>query len=168
MSALLVVESHFGNTLTVARAIADGLVRGLGVDAVTLARAGDAPERVPTGVQLLAVGAPTHDLSLPKPRTRMQAIDKGATEGDDMGIREWIAGVAVDDTPRVVTFDTSTAGAFAGSAAKAAYKALRKRGVRQVERGPSFLVAGTPGPLVDGEVARADAWGAELAADLAG
>jgi hypothetical protein len=62
----------------------------------------------------------------------------------------------------VVTFDTTTGGAWSGSAAKAAAKLLRRRGFSAPEQGPGFIVAGTPGPLRDGEEARARSWGAEL------
>jgi len=45
-----------------------------------------------------------------------------------------------------------------GSAARAAARALRRAGLREVARPETFWVAGTRGPLVDGEAARARSW----------
>jgi hypothetical protein len=63
----------------------------------------------------------------------------------------------------VVTFDTRVkVKLLPGSAAKAAAKALRARGFRRAEQGETFWVEDTDGPLKDGELARAEAWGHEL------
>ncbi len=67
----------------------------------------------------------------------------------------------------MVTFDTTTGGAWAGSAAKAAAKLLRRRGFGSPEQGPGFIVTGTPGPLRDGEEERARTWGAGLVSGVA-
>jgi hypothetical protein len=71
-------------------------------------------------------------------------------------------------TPRpdlpVVTFDTRVhVKLLPGSAASGAAKALRHRGFKQARRGETFWVEDTAGPLAAGELARAQAWGAELA-----
>ncbi len=63
-----------------------------------------------------------------------------------------------------MTFDTVVAGAFSGSAAKAAVKLLRRAGFARPVRGESFVVTGTKGPLREGEDLRAREWGAALAA----
>jgi hypothetical protein len=55
-----------------------------------------------------------------------------------------------------------------GSAAKAAAKMARKRGYQLITRPESFYVQDVPGPLLDGEVQRAEVWGAQLAQSLAG
>ncbi|HLL32321.1 MAG TPA: flavodoxin family protein [Streptomyces sp.] len=167
MTVLIVVESCFGNTLAVARAIASGLRRSLGPDTVTVVRPAEAPLDIPAGTGLLLVGAPTHDYSLPKEQTRGQAARKGAAVDDGIGVREWIARVAPRADLRTVTFDTSLEMRFSlGSASKSACKALKKRGFRNAERGVSFRVAGTTGPLADDAESRAEAWGTELAASL--
>lgn len=167
MTVLIVAESYFGNTRTVAQAIASGLARLLGPDAVTIVRPDEAPCELHSDIGLLLVGAPTHDFSLPKEQTRGQAAKKGATVHNDIGVQEWIGRVTPRAKLRVVTFDTSIEMRFSlGSASKAAYKALKKRGFRMAERGESFRVAGTAGPLVGDEEARAEAWGARLAASL--
>lgn len=167
MTVLIVAESCFGNTRAVARSIASGVAESLGEDSVTVTRPSEAPHELDPAVDLLLVGAPTHDYSLPKPRTRTQAAAKGATEQDDVGVQEWIAHLAPRADLRVVTFDTSLEMRFSlGSAAKSAFKALKKRGFRLAERGESFRVTAMPGPLADDEETRARTWGAQLAAAL--
>jgi hypothetical protein len=160
MSVLIVVESLFGNTMTVARAVAAGLTSG--GSEVTLLRCADAPADIPAEVSLLLAGAPTHNLHLPSRSSRTQAAARGAAQGDAVGLAEWINTVKPRPDLRVVTFDTTVGGAFAGSAAKAAAKLLRRRGFGTPEQGPGFVVSGTPGPLRDGEVERARTWGAGL------
>lgn len=165
MSVLIVVESHFGNTIAVARAIASGVGEGGGE--ATVLTCGEAPGTIPDGVGLVLAGAPTHNLHLPTPASRSQAIEKGATEGATEGLQEWIARVTPQPELPVITFDTSMGTAFAGSAAKSAQKQLRRRGFRMAERGPSFVVGGTTGPLKAGELARAQRWGSELVSGIA-
>ena len=163
MTVLIVAESYFGNTLTVTQAIASGLAQSLGQDSVTVLRPSNAPDGLTSDVDLLLVGAPTHDFSMSKEQTRKQAAEKGATSGDAIGVREWIERLVPRPELRVVTFDTSLKTKFTpGSASKAAFKALKKRGFRRAEHGQSFYVTGMSGPLLDGEVQRAEAWGTQL------
>lgn len=162
MSVLIVVESQFGNTMSIARAVAAGLA-STGAE-VTVVRCGEAAAEIPDGVGLLLVGAPTHNLRLSSQASRTQAAARGATEGDGRGLADWIGRVQPRPDLPVVAFDTTTAGRFVGSAAKAAVKLLRSRGFRAVEQGQTFVVAGTSGPLRDGEEERARSWGTELAA----
>jgi hypothetical protein len=156
MRALLVVESCFGCTLAVARAVADGL-RDAGTT-VEIVTAAEAPSTAPA--ELVLIGAPTHNMGLPSSTSRASAAQKGApTPGT--GVREWLERWTPGGA-RVVSFDTGTGGFLSGSAAKAVAKALRRRGT-PCERGESFTVAGTAGPLTDGELERARAWGRSLA-----
>jgi hypothetical protein len=156
MQALLVVESCFGCTLAVARAVADGL-RDAGT-AVEIVPAAQAPATV--DADLVLVGAPTHNMGLPSSTSRASAAQKGAPAAGN-GVREWLERWTPGGA-RVVSFDTGTGGFLAGSAAKAVVKALRRRGT-PCERGESFTVSGTAGPLADGELERARAWGRSLA-----
>jgi hypothetical protein len=66
----------------------------------------------------------------------------------------------------VATFDTSIHTRIQlGTAARAAAGALRRRGA-DTTVGPSFWVTGMEGPLADGELGRATAWGRALAERL--
>ncbi len=153
MKTVIVVETCFGNTSSVAEAIGEGL-RSAGAEVETISAAA-APLEL--SADLVVVGAPTHNLGLPTPATRQQAAQKGAATTRGTGVREWVAGVRAVDG-RVVTFSTTTGGVLAGSAGKAIVKAFKQRKVR-AERGVDFRVAGTPGPLADGELDRAREWG---------
>lgn len=167
MSVLVVVESLFGNTRELADAIAAGLreARGHVVDVVDVAQA---PHQVPDGILLLVVGAPTHAFSMSRENTRTDAVRQGAAK-TSIGIREWIEGLPARADLDVVTFDTRVkVPGLPGSAAKSAAKALREKGFGRVERGRTFWVHGKTGPLGEGELARARAWGAELAAHVEG
>lgn len=165
MSALVVVESLFGNTDAVARAVAEGLrSAGDAVGEVRVVRADEAPAVLPDDVSLLLVGGPTHTFSMTRDATRAEAVKKGGdADRQDRGIREWIADVTPRGEVRVVTFDTRVkVKLMPGSAAKVAAKALRERGFA-AERGETFWVEDTDGPLREGELERARAWGAQVA-----
>ena len=78
MRALVVHESMFGNTETVARAVADGLstVAGIEVDRAAVHSAStDLAD-----VDLVVVGGPTHAFSMSRESTRADAVTKGANE----------------------------------------------------------------------------------------
>ena len=160
---LVVVESMFGNTRAVAEEIAAG-VREAGQHArvVAVADAAGVPVEELDRAGLLVLGGPTHAFSMTRPGTREDAVRQGAQGAVGTGLREYVDRAPLPPGLPVVTFDTKLRRA-PGSAAKAAAKALRRRGLCHVEVGPSFWVHGTPGPLADGELARARAWGTELA-----
>ena len=165
MRTLVVVESIWGNTEAIARAVAAGIggeVDVVGTDA--------APNRVPDDVDLLVVGGPTHAFSMSTPATRESAKQQGAEHPPIRGIREWLDGLATPPRPpRVATFDTRTVSPrLPGSAAKKAIKHLVRRGMQPIAKPETFGVHGYSGPLADGEEARAEEWGRALAAAVAG
>lgn len=162
MSALIVTESLFGNTLAIAEAIAGGIAEVGGRGCVRVVHASQAPGELPADLGLLVVGAPTHTLSMPNAGSRGDAVRKGAVAPAPTGVREWIAAVAIPDGLPVATFDTSIHTRIQlGTAARAVAKALRRRGA-DTTVGPSFWVTGMEGPLADGELTRATAWGRQL------
>ena len=167
MTTLIVTESLFGNTLAIAEAIGDGVAEVHGSAAVRVVHASEDPTEVPHDVDLLVIGAPTHLLSLPNAGSRHDAEGKGAPPVRPTGVREWIESVAIPDGLRVATFDTSIpARSGLGTAAGETARALRGRGAVAAV-GPSFFVTGMEGPLADGELGRATAWGRDLAGALA-
>ena len=160
-TALVIVESHFGNTRTIARAVAAGLAdAGVRASVLDADRAG-AP---PANLDLLVVGAPTHNRGLPTAGSRAAARRQGATAGvGDGGVREWLATASIPARTRVAVFDTVTARNWlSGSAARAVAKMLRRAG-RGEPSVKSFVVDSSRGPLADGEEAAARAWGREWA-----
>ncbi|MEW1952400.1 flavodoxin/nitric oxide synthase [Terrabacter sp. NPDC080008] len=167
MNVLIVHESLFGNTRHVAEAIAEGVREGRAPASVSLVHVDDAPTTIGDDVGLLLVGGPTHVFGMTRPGTREDAQTKGATPARE-GVREWIEAVTPRKGLPVVTFDTRIhVRMMPGSAAAAAAKALRHRGFDRAERGETFWVKDTAGPVVDGELERARSWGATLAGRVA-
>src|SRR4051812_30636188 len=129
MKALVVYESMFGNTETIARAIADGLA---GAGEVTLADVATAPPAA--GFDLLVAGAPTHAFGLSRPSSREQArhsgpVRPGATEA---GLRESLATSPPLTGLAAATFDTRVDKPITGSAARKAHRRLSRLGCRML------------------------------------
>ena len=158
MDALLIVESWFGNTRRVADAIAQGLSQDGG--RVRLVNVEEAPDEVPAGVNLVVLGAPTHNRGLSTAATRQKA----GSEPGVTGAREWVDNVRLRDGVTVAVFDTVTSRSwFSGSAAKAAARALARRGPARCVETRSFTVGAAKGPLRPGEIEAARTWGRQLA-----
>lgn len=159
MRALVVYESMFGNTETVAKEVAAGLA---GLGEVVLVDVDVAPTDV-TPYDLVVVGGPTHAFSMSRAGTRADAVKQGAPRPRVRGIREWIDQLGEVRVP-VAAFDTRVdkVRRLPGSAAKKAAKSLKAHGSSVAERPQSFYVVDTPGPLLDGERERARRWGASL------
>lgn len=167
-TTLIVVESLFGNTRAVADAIADGLRERSPHQQVRVVAAAD-PLPPLQGASLLLLDGPTHAFAMTRNSTREDAVKYGATENPRRGLGDWIkdaAGSAEDFPGLVVTFDTRIR-RIPGSAAASAAKALRRAGFARVERGESFWVTGTSGPLADGELDRSHSWGRTMGSRLA-
>lgn len=162
-TALVVVESMFGNTRQVGDAVARGLslagfeVNVLGVES--------APLSLPD-VDLLVLGAPTHTFTLSRPETRTEAIRQGASSVQvGWGMREWLSGCEpTAGRPMVAVFDTrvSKVRRLPMAAGPAARRLARAQGFEVTERPAYFLVDDVSGPLSAGELARATAWGRHL------
>ena len=164
--ALVVYESMFGNTEKVAAAVARGL-QAEGVE-TGLVEAQHATTLLPTDLDLLVVGGPTHGFSMSRTSTRADAVRQGAPEQRTrLGIREWLETVQCDPAhaPRVATFDTRVTKVrwLPQAAAASAARAARKRGLEVVGKPHGFLVEDLRGPLVGHELEHAVAWGEQLA-----
>ena len=108
--------------------------------------------------------------SMSRANTRQDAVNQGADADPTIGLREWLEELPEGDDAPFAAFDTRVdmVRRLPGSAAKAAAKMARKRGYQPLTRPESFYVQDVPGPLLDGEVQRAQVWGAQLAQSLAG
>ena len=161
--ALVVFESMWGNTEEVARAVADGLRESVTVDVADVAQHPGAPG---DDVDLVVAGGPTHAFSMTRARTRFDARDKGARQGAvDVGLREWMSDLPSGrEHPRFATFDTRVRSVrhLPGSAARSADRLARRHGYEELVPPESFWVQDMDGPLLDGELARAAAWGRDL------
>lgn len=152
MKALVVYDSIHGNTEKVARAIGEALgAETVKADAVR-------PEQL-AGLDLLVVGAPTHG---GRPSPNAAAFLKGLAGGSLSGVR-------------VAAFDTRTPPEVLksgflrllvrvlGWAGKRIAKSLTAAGGQLVAEPEGFIVLDREGPLKEGELERAVAWGRKLA-----
>lgn len=166
--ALVVYESMFGNTEHVAAALARGLqLEGLDTGLVEV---GSAPAELSVDLDLLVVGAPTHAFGLSRPSTRADAVRQGAApERAQHGLREWIESVRFDAArpPSLAAFDTRVTKVrwIPKAAGPTAVRLAHKRGLEAPAKPVGFLVEDLQGPLVEGEVERAVAWGRRLGAE---
>ena len=164
MKAIIVYESHWGNTAAIARAIAEGI----GPEARALSTA-EATGEVIAGADLIVAGAPLLGFSLP---TEMMLKGMAANAGKDPtppdlshpAMRTWLDALP-KGSGRVAAFETRIWWS-PGSASKAILKRLEGLGYRPAARPERFIVTGKYGPLRDGELERAKAWGAGLAAAI--
>ncbi|MEZ7787497.1 flavodoxin family protein [Actinomyces naeslundii] len=163
--ALIVVESYFGNTRAIAEAVAAGLIEG-GVEAQVI-DVSQAPSALPADLDLLVLGAPTHNRGLPTATSRAKACEQAGSGEASHGIGGWLETTAIPASTGAAAFDTVISkGWLSGSAAKATVKALQRHQGRQTASVRSFVVTASKGPLADGEKTDAHSWGRELA-DLA-
>lgn len=163
MKALVVYESMFGNTQQIAQAVAAGL--GKHVD-VELTEVGLAPDEIPAEVDLLVVGAPTHAFGMSRASTRADAVKQapgGTILSTGRGVREWLETAHPGGVGTLVAaFDTRLRGPLPGSAAHKVAKALQRLTFPEATDPETFWVKDSTGPLRDGELERAERWGADL------
>jgi len=145
MKTLVVYGSVYGNTKTIAEAIATAIP-----GEVDLLKADEALEVEPGAYDLLVVGAPTHGGRPPEAvQTFLNQIQAPALKGIkvagfDTRVKHFVAKLFGYAAPRIV-------------------KALEKKGGIPVGVPGDFYVAGTEGPLLEGEVERATQWARGLA-----
>ena len=166
MTTLVVHESMFGNTRTVARAISPDLPGTVEVVDVV-----DAPTPLPPHVDLLVVGGPTHAFSMSRAGTRRDAVAQGGDPDHEFrGIREWLAGLPPSPDVAVAMFDTRVGKVrhLPGSAARAARKVVLRHHLGHVVGVESFYVEDVAGPLLEGEIERAREWARSLPPGSAG
>jgi Flavodoxin domain len=164
MKALVVYESHWGNTAKIAEAIADGI--GPDAQAVTTT---EATAELVTGADLVVAGAPVMTFRLPtdKMLTDYVAKDKKAPVPGDIShpsLRTWLEALPVHRAA-AASFETRLSWS-PGSATGAIEERFHKAGFRTIAKPGKFVVKGSYGPLREGEVERAREWGATLAAAL--
>lgn len=143
MKTLIIYDSVRGNTQKVAQAIGD-VIEG----EVSVCRVGEATPDDFKSLDLLVIGSPTH---AGKPTAAIQALVKDLP--------------APVSTVKVAAFDTRMPAGWVklfGFAADRIAKTLKGKG-RPLDVPPEgFFVQGREGPLKDGELQRAAAWGKSL------
>jgi len=154
MKALVVFDSVFGNTAQVARAMAEALGEGATAKAVREATAEDL-----VGLELLLVGSPTRAFR-PTPATVawLKDLPAGRLHGVQVAAfdtRADLAEVKSGLLRRMID--------LFGYAASPISKRLVQKGGTLAMAPQGFLVKGTEGPLVEGELERAAAWARKAA-----
>lgn len=166
MTVLVVYESMFGDAQQIAEAIAAGVSESKPALCIEV---GKAPDLIPADTGLVVVGSPNHAFGLPRPQSRTDAAERSDQPlvSQGRGVREWLDVVTTDGPTRAATFDTRMdhpkALTALDHAAHASAKRLKKAGFTLVTDSQHFLVADVQGPLVAGEVERAQSWGRLLA-----
>jgi flavodoxin-like protein len=166
MKAVVVYESIYGNTRETAQAIAEGLG---GAEVVPVSDAGT------PAADLVVVGGPTHMHGMASSRSRQAAADAGHEDGAHVepeataepGLRSWVRDLPDAAGAKAAAFDTriDKSAWVTGMASRGIARRLAHRGY-DVVGSESFLVKESEGPLEEGELDRARAWGAKLAAML--
>jgi hypothetical protein len=121
---------------------------------------------------LIVLGEPTHTWGMSRPATRESAISHSLgtdlhveEHAADPGVREWLEGRPT--LSRIALFDTRFAApvVFTGRASRPVARLVRELGGQVIGDPQSFLVT-RANVLVDGELARARRWGADLAVSV--
>jgi hypothetical protein len=160
MKAVVVYESHWGNTAAVARAIASGL----GPETPVLAT-DEATGSVLADADLIVAGAPVIAFRLATDSMRDQiAEDAKAPSRPDLAhpsMRDWLDHLPAGKA-HAAAFETRLHWS-PGGVTGAIERGLQTAGYRRISKGRRFFVTGSYGPMRDGELEAARAWGYELA-----
>jgi hypothetical protein len=116
----------------------------------------------------------THEAET-SPRSRQQGLQAARKATDQQscepepgaaspGLREWLRALPPARLGTLAAaFDTRVESRLAGSAARPASRQLKRHGFGVAGKPEGFIVTGSQGPLREGELDRARAWGATLA-----
>jgi hypothetical protein len=173
MKALVIYESMYGNTRSIATAVAEGL-RDHG-EAIAIPVAEADPDLVATA-DIVVVGGPTHAHGMSHAATRRSAEGAALTPDTTLkvepaasgpGLREWFAKLGTL-TATAAAFDTRFDGpsVLTGRASKGISRALHRHGATLISEPQSFLVD-KHNHLEPGQEASARVWGDHIGAEAA-
>lgn len=160
MKAVVVYESLWGNTAAVARAIAEGI----GPEASALTTDAATPEAL-AEADLIVAGAPVLGFSLASDEMRRNVgtSEAGAPTPPDLAhpsMRSWLEALP-QGRGRAAAFETRIWWSPRGATGDIE-KGLGRAGYTTAAKARKFVVTDKYGPLRDGELDRARAWGREL------
>lgn len=144
MKALIIYDSLYGNTEKIAKTVGSAIA-----GEVKVLRPGEVNPSDLKSIELLIIGSPTQG---GRPTKVIQELLNRLPESDIKGIN-----VASFDT----RFSTKLVGIFGYAAGKIADNLKRKGGTLILPPEP-FFVKGREGPLKEGELERAAAWGKRI------
>ena len=164
MKTLVVFDSEFGNTQKIAEAI------GAGLDGAEVRYVGQVQPGDLAGLDCLVVGSPTQRMNyIEGVRDFLDRIPQNGLDG--VKVAAFDTRISNEDmraqvTSRITKFVVRTM--LHRFAAGPIASVLAKKGGTVVIDPEGFYVAGTEGPLKDGELARATAWARTIAEQVAG
>jgi hypothetical protein len=161
MRAVVVYESHWGSTAAAARAIAEGI--GEGAQAMSTAQAS---ADIVAGADVIIAGAPLLGFALPTDKMveGLRTNPGKPPAPPDLShptMRAWLEALPAG-SGRFAAFETRLR-LSPGSATSGIVERLEGAGYSQLAEPARFIVKGKFGPLKDGELEKARAWGAALA-----
>ncbi len=156
MKALVVYDSFYGNTEKIALRVGQALGSRKHVSTLRVGQV--RPEHL-AGLKLLVVGSPTRAFRPTGAITGfLRSLKRGGLKG--LVVAAFDTRISVVDTgSRFLKFMVR----LFGYAAEPVAGRLQKKGGWQAVPPAGFLVAGTEGPLKDGELERAEQWAREIA-----
>ncbi len=160
MKKLVIYDSVFGNTEKIARAIGEGLgsVENLEVLPVKDVKTGEISD-----LTILVVGSPTRKFTATATVKRfVRRIRQKSLNGVKVAAFDTrFSKEEIEKAPATLRFLEKRF----GYAAEPILEKLVKKGGEAALPAEGFIVNGTEGPLREGELERATAWGKQLAAE---
>jgi flavodoxin len=156
MRTLIIYDSQYGNTEKIAQAIGD-VFREQGE--VEVIKVGEARQEMLVGIDLLIIGSPTQQFRATESmRLFLKNMPKEVIKGKRVAAFDTrLTQAFVDKHPPLSFFER-----IFGYAAERIAKELKDKGGELVVSGEGFYVDDTEGPLVQGELERAEQWARKL------
>jgi flavodoxin len=156
MGILVIYDSQYGNTEKIAQAIANTLRQ---TSEVEIFRVGDVKPEQLTGTGLLVVGSPTQQF---RPTAAMRNFLNHLPQNGLKGVKvaafdTRLTQAEIEKTPPLPFFER-----IFGYADRRMLKMLKNKGGKLVLPGEGFYVQGMKGPLMEGELERAEQWARKL------
>lgn len=159
MKALVVYDSKFGNTERVAQAIGNALGSSYQVEVVQVGTI--VPNQL-EGLNLLIVGSPTQQFNPTKGITNfLKSLPSNGLKG--IKVAAFDTRLTIEDIEEIAILSFFVR--IFGYAAKPIANRLKRKGGELFLPPEGFYVQGMEGPLVEGELERAEAWARQILAE---
>lgn len=160
MKALVVYDSEYGNTARIARAVGKAL--GPPDESHVVPLSDLQPERL-LGLDLLVVGSPTQRFSpTPAISSWLKDLEAGTLDGVTAAAFDTRFTESKIGEIKILAFFVS----IFGYAAKKIARRLERKGAQLLFPPAGFYVSDTDGPLLEGEMERAEQWAARIKEEL--
>jgi flavodoxin len=156
MGTMVIYDSLYGNTEKIAQTIANILRQ---TSEVVIFRVGDVKPEHLRGIGLLVVGSPTQQFRpTAAMRNFLNHLPKNGLKGMKVAAFDTRLTLAeIEKTPPLALFER-----IFGYAGRRMVKIMKNKGGELALPGEGFFVQGMKGPLVEGELERAEQWARKL------